>query len=718
MEQPAKKLRVLLIYLVLALVTIAVFGQVCNHEFLNYDDDKYVTENPHVNGGFSRESVIWAFTAPHVANWHPLTSLSHMLDCELFGLSPFWHHITNLLFHTANTLLLFAVLKRITRAVWLSAFVAAAFALHPLRAESVAWIAERKDVLSGFFWMLTMAAYVRYTQRPAIARYLLVLLFLGLGLMAKPMLITLPFVLLLLDYWPLGRFQLKAQSRKKASMKFKPAGANWPAPSMWWLIIEKIPLVVLVIVSAVLTFIFQRIGGAVKPAEILPINLRLANAAVSYIRYLGKMVYPTRLAVFYPHSGANLPLWQPILASVILVGLSVAIIYTNRRKRYLTVGWLWYLGTLLPVIGLIQVGSQAMADRYTYLPSIGILIMVTWGAAELTADWQHRRFVLPLSAGLILFVLMICTHLQLRYWKNNSTLFSHALAVTENNHIMHNNYGKVLSGKDQYEKAIEHFTEALRIDPQYFVAQDNLARTLNNLGVALQKQKKIDHAIEKWEKALKLKPDLSSAHYNIGLALITKGKYDQAIKHLNKALQAKPNWHEPYNDLGLAYEGLGEYDLAIKNYNEALRLKPDYLNAHYNLGCAYYKEGKVNPAVSHWIKAVQLKPDFAEVLNNLAWILATTKQDKIYNPAEAIKYAKRACELTNYEQPGALDRLAAAYAAEGKFLQAIETAEKAIDLAIVSGRKDVAEEIQKRLLLYKAGQPYRQKLSSKDKVTR
>lgn len=709
MQQASRKSYVLLICLLLVVITIIAYEQVRLNKFVNYDDDKYVIDNPQVTLGITRESLIWAFTAPHVANWHPLTSLSHMMDCQLFGLNPFWHHLVNLLFHIANTLLLFWVLQRMTGAVWASAFVAVAFALHPLRVESVAWVAERKGVLSGFFWMLTIAAYIRYTQQPAVARYMLVFLFFALGLMAKPMVITLPFVLLLLDYWPLERFQSKLRPKRNTSRETKSTSLNCPSSSVWRLVIEKIPLFVLSIMSGVITLIFQRIGGAIKPTEVLPINLRLANAAVSYIRYIGKIVCPTHLAVFYPHPGASLPVWQPIIAFLILAGISAIIIHIGRYKRYLIVGWLWYLGTLVPAIGLIQVGSQAMADRYTYLPSIGIFIAVTWGVVEHTTQWRHRRFILIISAAVLLAVWGVCTLLQLRHWENNSTLFEHALKVTRDNHIMHNNYGKALMEEGQYEEAIEHFTEALLIDPQYLQARGNLAIAFNELGVALQKQNKVDQAIEKWEQAIQFNPEHSGAYFNIGLALAVKGRHEQAIKYFKQALQLKPDWHEPYNDLGLAYAQLGREDLAVENYNKALQLKPDYADAHYNLGCLYYRQGKVELAVSHWTQTALLKPDFVEVLTNLAWILATTQNDNIYNPDEAVKYAKQACELTNHEQIGTLDTLAIAYAAASRFEQAIETAKRAIELAKAGGKKDLAEEIQKRLELYEAGQPYRQK---------
>ncbi|MEE9371337.1 MAG: hypothetical protein V3W45_07715, partial [Sedimentisphaerales bacterium] len=361
---------ILLVYLALALATAIAYEQVRHNDFVSYDDFAYVTENPDVSSGITRNSVIWAFTSVHVGNWHPLTGLSHMLDCQLFGLDAFWHHLTNLFFHIANTLLLFAVLKKITGAVWRSAFVAAAFALHPLHVESVAWLAERKDVLSGLFWMLTIAAYIRYAQCPTIRKYLLVVLVFALGLMAKPMLVTLPFVLLLLDYWPLGRFQWSPESISEVSTPSESIDTGYQKVTTFRLLSEKIPLFVLSAASSVVTFIVQKSQGAVMAMEIFPVRLRIANALVSYTGYIDKMLYPSRLAVLYPFSGDILT-WQPIVSLLLLAIISAGVIYAARRSPYLAVGWLWYIGTLVPVLGLVQVGSQAMADRYTYLPSIG-----------------------------------------------------------------------------------------------------------------------------------------------------------------------------------------------------------------------------------------------------------------------------------------------------------------------------------------------------------
>jgi len=390
MDKTSNKYWSLYICLALVLATFIAYEPMRHNGFVNYDDDVYVTENRNVNRGITAESVFWAFTNPHRSMWHPLTSLSHMLDCQLFGLVPFWHHLTSLLFHIAGTLLLFWILKRMTGAVWLSAFVAAVFALHPLNVESVAWVAERKSVLSSFFWMLTIAAYLRYAERPGIDRYLLVVLVFCLALMAKPMVVTLPFALLLLDYWPLGRFQWGRQSREESSMQSESAKVSYRNSPSWRLVVEKIPLFILSAVLSVITFIAQKSGGAVMWTDSLPLNFRIPNALVSYLTYIGKMFWPSRLAVFYPHPRGTVSIWLAVVVALLLLALSIWVIRSARSRRYLLVGWLWYLGTLVPVVGLVQAGGQARADRYMYLPMIGLLIIITWGLCELAAKWRYR----------------------------------------------------------------------------------------------------------------------------------------------------------------------------------------------------------------------------------------------------------------------------------------------------------------------------------------
>jgi tetratricopeptide (TPR) repeat protein len=556
---------------VLALLTFIAFEQVCRNDFINYDDNKYVTENPHVKTGITRESVIWAFTTPHAANWHPLTWISHMLDYELYGLNPAGHHFTNLLFHVANTLLLFFVLKCMTGNLWPSAFVAAVFALHPLHVESVAWAAERKDVLSGLFWMLTIAAYIRYAERACIRRFLLVVLALCLGLMAKSMLVTLPFVLLLLDYWPLGRLRLASQKETLSSDKSKPLKVGYPGLSAWRLVWEKFPLFILVTVSSVITYIVQQKGGTVTPIDSLSLGFRITNALISYLHYLYKLFYPAHLAVLYPIG--TLSIWEGMAAGFLLLFISHRVIHSSRNCKYIAVGWLWYLGTLVPVIGFVQVGAQAMADRYTYLPSIGIFIMAAWGVGDLFtnrlafAHWRYGKIAIGILAGLLLFILLIRTQVQVRYWRNSLTLYEHTLETTENNFIIHCNYAYALKEE--------------------------------------------------------------------------KGRLDEAIKHFKKAIQINPRCLQ-------AYQGI-------------------------------------------------------------AWVLATAEDEKLRNPTEAIRLAEQACELTNYQQPGLLDTLGVAYAAAGRFQEAVAAAEKAINIYKTAGKKELAEQIQERLQSYKKGQPHHEK---------
>lgn len=587
----SEKWTIFLIRVALALLTFAAFAQVLGNEFVNYDDTKYITDNPYVKRGLTSESFIWAFTEAHFFMWHPLTSLSHILDFSLYGLNPCGHHLTNLILHTTSVLLLFDILRKMTGKIWPTAFVAAAFALHPLNVESVAWAAERKNVLSGLFWMLTIAAYVRYAKHPKATNYLLVVLVFSCALMSKPTTVTLPFVLLLLDYWPLERFQWERQNQKTA---------------FWRLAAEKIPLLILSAVVCVITIAAQRSGGVLKATEILPLEVRIANALVSYVSYIGKMIYPVELAVFYPHPAFNLPVWKPVASFAALLALSVAIVYLGRRRPYLIMGWLWYLSTLVPVIGIVQAGGQAMADRYTYLPAIGIFIIAAWGTSELFDQWQYRRIILGITAAMLLTVMFICTTIQVRYWKNSLTLAGHALKVTKNNDIMHNSYGCALFEQGKSDEALFHFNRALQINPHNLLAQGNMGKV--------------------------------------------------------------------YTNIGAVYAQRRQSDLAIKYLSEAARLRPD-------------------------------DPD---ILNNLAWVLATTKDDKLRNPADAAKFATKACELSKYSQPEYLDTLAAAYAAAGNFQEAVTTAEKASALAVSFSQTELAGKIQKQLELYKANTPYRE----------
>ncbi len=598
------------ICLVLITVTLAVFWQVSNHEFVNFDDDDYVSENPHVQSVLSRQGIIWAFTATRAANWHPLTWLSHMIDCQLYGLNPSGHHLTNVLFHLVNTLLLFLLLNRITGASWRSGFVAALFAVHPLHVESVAWVAERKDVLSTLFWLLTMWAYIYYVEKPRLHRYLLTLLTFALGLMAKPMLVTLPVVLLLLDYWPLKRFEI-GQSASGLPAASQPSTiAEKPGAQAFHLLLEKTPLFVLAAVSTFVTFVVQKSGGAVGALEVYPIKIRVANALVSYVSYMVKMIWPQNLAVFYPHPGQSLPMWQAAAAGLLLLLISIAVIRAGRRQPYLPVGWLWYLGTLVPVIGLVQVGAQAMADRYTYVPLIGLFIMAAWGVPELLAKYRFQRTVLATLATILLVTLTLVSKRQVRHWQNSLTLFQHAVEVTADNYVAHDSLGNALAQQGMLDQATVHYRESLRIKP-------NLVNTHNNLGVALLQQGEINRAMAQYYQALRLKPDSAETHNNLGVALFTVGQLDQAIGHYLTAIKLDPNFGKAHNNLGNALARKGKLDEAISQYSKALELKANYPEAHNNLGVALAQQEKFREAIAHFKRALQLRPDYAQARSNL-----------------------------------------------------------------------------------------------------
>jgi len=608
---PHHRVLKLFICLSLTVATFAVFEPVRNHTFLNIDDNFYITDNPPVKSGLTLKGVIWAFTAMHAANWHPLTWLSHMLDCQLYGLNPSGHHLTNLVLHLASALLLFLVLERMTRSLWRSSFVAALFALHPLRVESVAWVAERKDVLSGFFWMLTIWTYVRYIERPGLNRYLLVLLSFSLGLLSKPMLVTLPFVLLLLDYWPLGRFQFAQSTKNPKLSTSKPIYSSSRRSLIFSLIKEKVPFFILSGVSSILTIIAQQKIGTVAPLELYQVDIRIANALVSYVSYIGKMIWPHNLSIFYPHP-VTLPVWEVIGSGLLLVGISILVIWAARKRPYYGVGWLWYLGTLVPVIGLVQVGAQAMADRYTYLPLIGLFIMIAWGVPGQLPMWRYRKVILSVSAGLALLMMMMVTRLQIKHWQNNMTLFEHSLAVTSDNYFVHNSLGIVLSRQGKTEEAIAHYNEALRINP------DN-ANTHCNLGVALAKQGKIDEAMAHYGEALRIQPGYVEAHNNMGVALAGKGKIEEAMAHYAEALRRDPYHAIAHYNLGIALGEQGKAEEAIAHFTEAIRIEPDYALAHHNLGIALARQGKIKEAITCFTKALQIKPDYAEGHLNLGF---------------------------------------------------------------------------------------------------
>ena len=613
--------------LFLIVATLATYSDLINHQFINYDDDIYVTDNPPVQRGLTFEGVSWAFTTMHSGNWHPLTWLSHMLDCQLFGLNPGEHHLTNVVLHVANSLLLFLWFLYVTRTLGCSFLVAALFALHPMHVQSVAWVAERKDVLSTCFWLLTMWAYVWYVESPRLRRYVLILVCFSLGLMAKPMLVTLPVILLLLDYWPLGRLSLQGSATAGAASQSGSRVANQR------LVYEKLPLLALSALSSVVTVYAQKEAGALWTFQTLPFANRLANALVAYVSYLGKMFWPTRLAIFYPLPQHHLPIWQAPAAGLILVVLSLLALRLARRHPYLLVGWLWYLCTLLPVIGLVQVGGQAMADRYTYVPFIGLFIVLVWGMADLGTRWQAPPFLLPLGAGVVLAALMICTWVQVRYWHDSLTLYEHALEVTRGNPLIHNNLGIALAAQGKPEEAEAHYAEALRLDP-------NFALTHNNLGMALAKRGKLEEAEAYYAEALRLNPKLAEAHNNLGIALAKQGKLEEAETQYAEALRLNPNLARAHNNLGMALAKQGKLEEAEAQYVEALRLDPHFAGAHNNLGMALVARGKLEEAEAQYAAALRLNSHFPEAYNNLGVALA--KQGKI---DEAIAMFQKAIQI-------------------------------------------------------------------------
>lgn len=593
----------------LLVLTALVFGATVHHGFVNYDDELYVVDNPHVTRGLTGEGIRWAFTHSHASNWHPLTWVSHMADVELYGVTnPGGHHLTSLVLHAATAIILFLVLLQMTAALWASAFASALFAVHPLHVESVAWIAERKDVLSGLFFVLTIAAYVRYARRPpSIRRYLLVAGCFTLGLLSKPMLVTLPFVLLLLDYWPLERFS------NETIPNSAPVGRRSRTAIMRRLVLEKLPLLALAIAAAVLTYAVQE--SARGSLSHVPMWSRLANALNSYAAYLWKFVYPVDLAVFYPHPGNALPSWRIAAACLVVAVISAAALVSRRRHPYLLVGWLWYVGMLVPVIGLVQVGSQAMADRYTYLTQIGLYVAVAWGAMHLAGTSSTRRRICGLVACVALAVLSAIASRQVSYWKDSETLWTHALVSTSANHEAHNHLARALAVRGDTDAAIRHYRQALEIRPDFVEAH-------NNLGNVLAARGDNAAAIEGYTTALTIKPDYVEAHNNLGLALAEAGQLDAAIAEYRRAIALDTEFAAAHYNLGNALAARDEVDAAIVHYEKALDVRPDFAEAHNNYGTLLAARGQADAAIAHYQRALAINPQFASARRNLALVLA------------------------------------------------------------------------------------------------
>jgi len=575
-----------LIALALALATVLVYLPVFQNELVNYDDDYYISQNPNLKLGLSGEGLKWAFLESYGANWYPLTWLSLMLDVELFGMSAAAFHGVNLTLHVASAVLLFAVFLRMTGSVGGSGFVAAIFTLHPLHVESVAWAAERKDVLSALFWMLTLWAYARYAEKPAPRRLAFVALFLALGLMSKPMLVTLPFVLLLLDVWPLGRLEKTPVAR---------------------LLLEKVPLFALVAISSLVTFLVQRSEGAVQPLQTYSLPARVANALVAYVAYIGKAFWPARLSPYYPHPGDGLPLWQAgaafaALAAATLIALALA--RRNERLRFLPVGWLWYLGTLVPVIGLVQVGQQAMGDRYTYLPYVGLSIVVVFGFSEIAKRVSFPRPALVALGAACLLALAVVASAQVRVWRDSVTLFEHALSVTEENALAHINLGVAYLNRGRLEDAERELEEAIRIHPGAAEAHAALAGVRSDQG-------RDEEALEVYRTALRLDPGSSSTHREMGSLLLKLGDSTQALVHFREASALAPADGDALVDLAVALSRGGRHDEATAKFEEASRRAVDEARLHHNWGVVLMEGGDVDGAAKRFERALGLRPDYA-----------------------------------------------------------------------------------------------------------
>ena len=697
--------------LFLIAITWLVFGQTLSHEFVNFDDHVYVYENPVITGGLTLPGIIWAFRRSHARNWHPLTTISHMLDCQLFGLNAGGHHFTNVFLHTIAVILLFLVLRDMTGgpsrtgSVWPSAFVAALFSIHPLHVESVAWISERKDVLSGVFFMLTLGAYVRYARQPSPARYITMLTLFALGLVSKPMLVTLPFVLLLLDYWPLDRGQrteIRGSRRRIRPLADRRSAVRHGESIRWWirdqrsatanpsfggsgdrervegqswsnLVAEKIPLLALSAASCLATLLVQR--HAAGSIDQLPFAWRANNAIVTCVVYIWQMLWPVKLAVFYPHPDNRLPFWRVLLALALLITITTTVIALRRKRPYLITGWFWYLGMLVPVIGLVQVGEQARADRYTYLPQIGLYLMLTWAIADLSASWRRRREILSVAAAVVITALTWRAWIQTSYWENSETLWTHTLAVTTDNDVAHNNLGFIFLRRGELDEAISHFQTALNIRANNPETHYSLGSALvhNNLGNAFLRKKLVDEAIAHYEKAVELRPDYADGHYNLGSALLQEGRIDEAIAHWERTLSIQPNDAE----------------------------------VHTTLGDALLRKGEIGQAIAHYETALEIAPRSVSTLNNLAWALSTCSDASLRDGAKAIELAQEADQLAGGKNLIFIRTLAAAYAENGRFTDAIETAQRALQLATAQDNFALANKLEKDLDLYRTNSPLR-----------
>jgi Flp pilus assembly protein TadD len=764
-----KKYQFPIVCLFLAIITLLCYWPATHDAFVILDDNHYISDNPHVTTGLSWSNAAWAFTTDYFCNWHPLTWISFMIDFQFYGANAGGFHLTNVILHVANTLLLFLLLQAMTGRFWPSAMVAALFAWHPLHVESVAWVSERKDVLSAFFWITTIMIYVKYVEvcraikdetrsesqvaskRIRIFFYLLTLLSFVLGLMSKPMLVTLPCVLLLLDYWPLKRTSIALEFSSSSK-----------------LVVEKVPFFALALGASVVTYIVQKAGGAVAPLETNPLGDRVANALISYVRYIGKTFWPVDLSVRYAYP-SHWPLGLVAGAAGLLMVLTLFFVVRAARQPFLLVGWLWFVGTLVPVIGLVQVGAQSMADRYTYIPSIGLFVLLVWGLDELAASWKFKQAVLAGTGAAVLAACLLCTHLQLRCWQDSETLFRQALTSDPDNYLAMDGLGKALEDKGrteealasyskavslqpnfsdgQYnlgtllmvlgrmEEAVEHLKAAIAINPRSAEAHNNLGRAFINLGkldeAAVQlarvlelkpkdpaaynylasvrlMQSRLDEAMVLLDKALELDPGFAEARRNLGVALIQKGNTNGALAQFSRAVQLMPGNAELHFNLGLALFDENQAAAAATQFNEAVRLNARDSRFHYRLARALARLKEFSDAISEYRVTLRLSPDFPEALNDLAWLLACAPDNELRSGLDAVNLSEKACALTRYTEPNMLLTLAAAYAEAGRFSDAVETAKKSRDLAHTIGEQVTEQKAQDSLKLFEVGRPCRE----------
>ncbi len=721
-----------------------VFGQTVRHEFLGFDDKVFVSENPHVAAGLTASGIWWALTDGPFGEWYPLSTLSDMLDCQLYGLNPAGHYLTNVLLHAASSVLLFLVLLRMTGDLWPSAWVAAVFAIHPLHVESVAWLAERRDVLSGLFFMLTLGAYSWYAERPSASRYLAVGGCFALGLMSKPMLVTVPFLLLLLDVWPLNRFRRPARADEEV------ASGSWLCrlPISWRLVLEKIPLLALAALSIGIVLSSHMSLRSGDKVERWSLSVRAANALVSYAAYLGQSIYPVGLAAYYPHPGTRLSIAWAIASVLLLAAITLVALYSCRSRPYLPVGWFWFLGMLVPVVGLVPVAAHARADRYTYLSQIGLSIALAWGVwstyrlRQSVGATGWRQSMLAVAAGAAVIALAAMAWRQTSYWHDAETLWTHTISCTERNAVAqyelavryyrqgrindaithlrealaadafsrqvtaetHGLLGDCLTTQGKTEEALAHYEEAVHVFPTD-------VRSHTRLALAFARTGQNDRSIAEWRGIVGLDPTFCSARIGLANALLAGGEAGEAVVQCSEILKQQPGAIEATAILGAALAAEGQVEIATPYLKRALELQPSDARSHFYLGLALYNRGQSRDAIAHLTAAIQLQPDSVPMLWQTAWILATSPDPSIRNGVRAVELAKRAAQQSGGKEPQALDSLAAALAETNDYSAAAEAAEQAS--AIARSREDnaLANAIEQRARLYRQSLPYRQSAS-------